>query len=138
PASFSDGAWVAELAGVADPGLVTDAVARVLPLPSFAEGRPDDAVLAFLAARNLLLVLDNCEHVLAGAAGLADRLLDAAPAVTILATSRVPLGVVGEARFLLGPLSQPGQDAALSELLDSDAVRLFVGRARAVRPRFAL
>jgi len=136
--NFADGSWVVELAGIADPGLVTDAVARALPLPSFAGGSPDEAVSGFLAAKTMLLVLDNCEHVLVGAAELADRLLDVAPAVTILATSRVPLGVTGEARFPLGPLGLPDQHADLADLLSSEAVRLFVARARAVRPRFAL
>jgi predicted ATPase/class 3 adenylate cyclase len=135
---FADGAWVVELAGIAVPGLVTDAVARVLPLPSFAGGSPAEAVFGFLATRSMLLMLDNCEHVLTGAAELADRLLDTAPGVTILATSRVPLGVTGEARFLLGPLSLPGENAAMADLVGSEAVRLFVERAKAVRPRFAL
>ena len=85
-----------ELAAVTGADLVADAVARELPLPGFG-GSPADAVLAFLASRNLLLVLDNCEHVLAGAADLADRLLDAAPDVRALATSRVPLEITGEA-----------------------------------------
>ncbi len=136
--SFAQGAWVVELAGVTGAELVTDAVARELPLPGFAGGSPDDAVLAFLASRNLLLVLDNCEHVLAGAAELADRLLDAAPDVRALATSRMPLEVAGEARFQLGPLPLAPPDAALEDLLDADAVRLFVARARSARPHFGL
>jgi predicted ATPase/class 3 adenylate cyclase len=136
--SFADGAWVVELDAVADPALVTDAVARALPLPAFAGGRPAEAVLAYLATRNLLLVVDNCEHVLAGAAGFVDQLLDVAQGVTVVATSRVPLDVLGEMRFMLGPLPLPPEDAALEELLDADAVRLFVARARAASSRFGL
>jgi predicted ATPase len=128
---------VVELAAVTGADLVADAVARELPLPGFG-GSPTDAVLAFLASRNLLLVLDNCEHVLAGAADLADRLLDAAPDVRALATSRVPLEITGEARFQLGPLPLAPAGAVLEDLLDADAVRLFVARARSARPRFGL
>ena len=136
--SFAEGAWVVELDAVADRGLVTDAVARVLPLPAFAGSRPAETVLAFLATRNLLLVLDNCEHVLAGAAGFVDQLLNIAQGVTVVATSRVPLDVLGEMRFMLGPLPLAPEDAALEELLDADAVRLFVARARAANSRFGL
>jgi predicted ATPase/class 3 adenylate cyclase len=127
--SFAHGAWVVELAAVADPGLVTDAVARALPLPGAAAGNPAAALLAFLADRELLLVLDNCEHLLAGAAELADQVLDSAPGISMLATSRVPLDVLGEVRFGAG--AWPPQD-----LLGYDAVRLFVERAKAARPRF--
>jgi predicted ATPase/class 3 adenylate cyclase len=133
--SFAQGAWVVELAAVADPGLVADAVARALPVPAPA-GNPAEALLAFLADRELLLVLDNCEHVLAGAAELADQVLDGAPGVTVLATSRVPLDVLGEVRFGLEPLRLPSAGAGTQDLLAYDAVRLFVERARAVRPRF--
>jgi class 3 adenylate cyclase len=136
--SFAQGAWVVELDAVADAALVADAVARTLPLPPFAGGGPAESVLGFLTTRNLLLVLDNCEHVLAGAAELVDRVLDVAPAVTVVATSRVPLDVLGEIRFPLGPLALAPPDAALKDLLDADAVRLFVARAQAARPRFVL
>ncbi len=136
--SYTQGAWVVELDTIADAALVTDAVARALPLPAFAGGRPADALLAFLATRSLLLVLDNCEHILEGAADLVDRLLDVAPGVTIVATSRVPLNVVGEIRFLLGPLGLAPEDAVLEDLLDADAVRLFVARATAASSGFGL
>jgi predicted ATPase/class 3 adenylate cyclase len=136
--SFAQGAWVVELAAVADPGLVADAVARALPLPAASAGSPAAALVAFLAERELLLVLDNCEHVLAGAADLADRVLDGAPGVTMLATSRVPLDVLGEVRFGLQPLGLPSAGAETQDLLDYDAIRLFVERARAARPRFGI
>jgi predicted ATPase/class 3 adenylate cyclase len=134
--SFAHGAWVVELAAVGESALVADAVARALPLP--AASGPAAAVQAFLADRELLLVLDNCEHVLNGAAELADQLLDAAPGVTVLATSRVPLDVIGEIRFALEPLSLPPAWAAPREVLHFDATRLFVERARAARPGFAV
>jgi predicted ATPase/class 3 adenylate cyclase len=137
--SFAHGAWVVELAAVADPGLVTDAVARALPLPAAAAGNPAAALLAFLADRELLLVLDNCEHVVAGAAELADQVLDGAPGISMLATSRVPLDVLGEVRFGLEPLALPSAGAGgwpPQDLLGYDAVRLFVERAKAARPRF--
>jgi predicted ATPase/class 3 adenylate cyclase len=136
--TYEHGAWVVELDAVSDPGLVADAAARALPMPAFAGGSPAENMMAFLASRNLLLVLDNCEHVAEGAAELADRLLDAAPGVTLLATSRVPLELAGEARFALGPLPLAADGVPLAELLDVDAVRLFTARAQAVRPAFRL
>lgn len=135
--SFAQGAWVVELAAVSGSGLVADAVARALPLPAAGAGTAE-AVLAFLAGRELLLVLDNCEHVQDGAAELTDWLLDEAPGIRVLATSRMPLAVAGEARFGLQPLGLPPDQADISDLLDSEAVRLFVERARTARPQFAV
>ena len=134
--SFAQGAWVVELAAIGESVLVADAVARALPLP--AGSGQAAAVQAFLADRELLLILDNCEHVLNGAAELADQLLDGAPGVKVLATSRVPLDVIGEIRFGLEPLSLPPAWAMPQEVLHFDATRLFVERARAARPGFAV
>ena len=136
--SFNHGVWVVELAPIADSNLVADATASVLPLPELVASDSIEVVLTFLADKELLLILDNCEQVLAGVAELADRLMDDAPQVTVLATSRVPLDVIGEVRFLLEPLALPEPDAAIDELLSAEAIRLFVDRARAVKAGFVL
>ena len=99
-------------------------------------GVPVGEVLArVLAPQQLLLVLDNCEHVMGAAAGLCAGLLAACDEVRVLATSREPLGVSGEARYRLGPLSLPGADDAAA---GSEAVRLFADRARLADAGFAL
>ncbi|MBO3748068.1 winged helix-turn-helix domain-containing protein [Streptosporangiaceae bacterium NEAU-GS5] len=132
--SDRDGAWLVELAPLTDPAEVAQAVLtavgpREAPLLS-ARGRlgagpelgPEDRLITLLNRRELLIVLDNCEHVVAAAAALADRLLAECPRVRILATSREPLGITGE---MLWPITSLGLDAA---------VRLFAERAAAARP----
>ncbi|MBE1537363.1 ATP-binding protein [Actinomadura algeriensis] len=103
--------------------------------------RPGDAaqrLVAALAGRAMLLVLDNCEHVVAQAAGLARRLLSACPRLRVLATSREVLAVTGEAVWPLPPLALPPAGTPPEELAEYPAVRLFADRARAVRPGFAV
>jgi predicted ATPase/class 3 adenylate cyclase/DNA-binding CsgD family transcriptional regulator len=134
---FADGVWLAELAPVQDPELVPSAVAAALGVRE-QPGVPVTEVLArALARRQLLLVLDNCEHVIAAAAGLCARLLDACDDVRILATSREPLAVGGEARYRLEPLSLPGPGEA-NGAGGSEAVALFADRARSADAHFAL
>jgi len=132
---FADGVWLAELAGVGDPALVPVAVAGALGVPLGRGGSVVEALDEVLARRQLLVVLDNCEHVLGAAAQLCGALLPAADDVRVLATSREPLGLAGEARYRLGPLglSGPAGDAARSE-----AVALFTDRARQFDPHFTL
>ena len=134
---FADGAWLAELAPVQDPGLVAAVVAAVLGVRE-QPGVPLAGVLGRALARwQLLLVLDNCEHVIGAAAELCAGLLAACDDVRVLATSREPLRIAGEARYRLGPLSLPvGGDPAGAG--GSDAVALFVDRARQVDPGFVL
>jgi predicted ATPase/DNA-binding SARP family transcriptional activator len=136
PSPWSELAWV-ELARVEDEAQVPAAVAGVL---GAREGlaRPDAASLgAFLGDRSLLLVLDNCEHVVDACAALVDGLLRAAPGLRVLATSRAALGVPGERAWLVPALSLPASDD-LPALEGSEAARLFVARARDVAPDFAL
>ena len=120
---FQQGAWFCDLAPVADPDLVVDAVAEALGMK-----RPTTDLLQSLRQQlrdqTVLLVLDNCEHLLASSATLARELLAAAGRVRILATSRTPLGVIGEAIWRLEPLPH------------GDAVRLFEDRPRAAVPEF--
>src|SRR5215468_10925827 len=133
---FADGVWQAELAGVADPGLVPAAVATALGLQH--SGGPVTAALAdVLAARQVLLVLDNCEHLIDAVAGLCGTLLPAADDVRVPATSREPARVGGEARYRLPPLGlpEPGQDGAAG---GSAAVALFADRARQADPHFTM
>ncbi|MDL4816038.1 BTAD domain-containing putative transcriptional regulator [Actinomadura opuntiae] len=144
-----DGVWAAELAPVTDPGEVPAAVLAALGLREAAlpmPGRraappaadPLDRLVTALAGKRLLLVLDNCEHLLDAAARLADRVLAACPGVRILATSREPLGITGETLWTVGPLEAPPPSAAPEKALARPAVRLLADRAAAVSPGFAV
>lgn len=134
-----DGSTVADLARVADPAQVPGALASALSVGE-APGRSlTDAIVARLRHRRLLMVLDNCEHVTAACAELVADLLSGCPLVRVLATSREPLSLAGELVWQVQPLSLPADSASdLDELLESEAVRLFVERAAAVEPEFAL
>ena len=137
---FEAGAALVELAELTDPRLIPDAVAASLDLRALPGQDLVDAVIEFLAPRRLLLVLDNCEHVLAATASLVDALLRAAPRVTIVATSREPLRVPGEVVFRVPSLDipDPGQDLPPSQLGQYEAVSLFIERAAAASPGFVL
>jgi len=142
-ARFPDGVWLAELAPVRDPALVPHTVATAIGLDPSAlagSGRPPDEVLSDqLRHRRLLVILDNCEHLVAAAARLAHAILSRCPDVTALATSREVLALPGEAVVRLGPLSMPSPGATrLDDLTDSDAVTLFCERARESIAGFAL
>jgi len=134
---FADGVWLAELAAVGDPAQVAAAVAAALGIRELPSVAAADALARALARRQLLLVLDNCEQVIGAAAELCGRLLLGADDVRVLATSREPLRIAGEARYRLGPLSlpDPGDPAAAD---GSEAVALFADRARRADASFAL
>ncbi|MEV7808527.1 BTAD domain-containing putative transcriptional regulator [Microbispora sp. NPDC088329] len=144
---YGEGAWLAELAPLTDPA---DVVRSVLAaLGADAEPRvggdwrrdppdPAERLVASLAGRELLLILDNCEHVIDAAAGLAELVLRRCAGVRVLATSREPLGVPGEALAPIPPLALPPEGVAPDEAREHPAVRLLVDRARAVSPGFAL
>ena len=133
---FADGAWLAELAPVRDPALVPAVVAAALGVRE-QPGLPAAGALArVLARQQLLLVLDNCEHVIGAAAELCAGLLAACDDVRVLATSREPLRVAGEAGYRLGPLALPGPDDA--DAAGCEAVALFAERARQADAHFAL
>jgi len=136
---FRHGAWFVDLAGVRDAEGVAIAAADVLGVRK-ARGRPVLASLAsWLARKQLLLVLDNCEHLLPACAALADAVLRSAPGVRVLATSREPLGVEGEQAQPVPPLSLPAPEVADPRLLlRFEAVRLFVERAVLAWPGFVL
>jgi LuxR family maltose regulon positive regulatory protein len=122
---FADGAVFVELAALRDPRLVAASIAAAIDIRETLTASSDDELLGLLAHRQVLLVLDNFEHV-TGAATLVASVIEACPRVSILVTSRTPLRVRAERRFPLDPLSVP------------EAVRLFTDRAQAVSPGFAL
>jgi predicted ATPase/class 3 adenylate cyclase len=136
--AFPDGAWLCEFAPVTDPDAVWETVAaclRVQPLP----GRTlDESVLDYLAAKRLVLVLDNCEHLLDASARLVDAIERRCPQVAVLATSREGLGLAGERMIAVPSLGLPAGDAEGDELRQADAVRLFGERAGAAKSDFAL
>ena len=137
---YQDGVWLAELAAVAEGSLVVGAVAEVLGVPE-QPGRPPGATLVdALRDKHLLLVLDNCEHVVDSVAHLAEYLLRSCPGLRILATSREILGAAGEVYWQAPPLSgpDPANEDTPEELEGYESVRLFVQRARYRNPAFVL
>jgi predicted ATPase/DNA-binding winged helix-turn-helix (wHTH) protein len=137
--AYEHGVWLVDLAPLHDPGLVPSAVATVLGLEIRTED-PLPALVAALRDNRMLLMLDNCEHVIDAAAGLAAAVLSGASGVTILATSREPLGVPGERVHRLGALSSPEPSPGLTavEAAAFPAVQLFVERVSAIVEDFAL
>ena len=138
--AYPDGVWFVELAPLSDPALTPQAVAAALDVPEQPNRPIEDTLADHLRARSALLVLDNCEHLVDGTARLADALLRACPNLRILATSREPLDLPGEAVWTVPPLTLPDADGArtVEGLLRTEAVRLFVDRARSRLPGFEL
>ncbi len=136
----ADGVWFVDLAPLSDPRLVPQVVASVLGVKE-TTGRPViEAVLSYVRDRSLLIVLDNCEHLVAACAEVAHLLLQAGPQVRILASSREPLHVGGEVTYAVPPLPTPdaGAEMPLERLSRFESVRLFTDRATAARPAFAV
>jgi predicted ATPase len=138
-ATFPDGVWLADVSSLVDPTRVAEAVAISFGLQE-APGRPIiDVLLDHVRGKHLLLVLDNCEHLLEATADLADRMLSAADGVRVVATSREGLGVEGERLFAVRSLSVPAAAKTdLHAVESSDAVQLFVDRARVAGHDFAV
>ncbi len=137
---FPKGVWLVELAPLADADLVVQSVATVFNVRE-AAGRPLlDSLIDYLKPRDLLLILDNCEHLIAAAANLAGALLRGCPHLRVLATSREPLGVAGEAAYRVPPLSRPDPARVLSaaQLGEFEASQLFIERAVLSNPQFAV
>jgi predicted ATPase/class 3 adenylate cyclase/DNA-binding CsgD family transcriptional regulator len=126
-ADFGDGAWYVDLAPITDPGLVPVAVAGALGLADQPSGSTTDTLHRFVGDRRMLVLLDNCEHLLDATAALTTTLLSVCPGLTLLATSREPIGVAGEVTWRVPSLS-----------LDDDAIELFVDRARRARSDFTM
>ncbi|HWD82673.1 MAG TPA: BTAD domain-containing putative transcriptional regulator [Kribbella sp.] len=138
--SYADGVWIADLVPVADPQLVADSVAAALGLDPAAGSDSTRTLITRLAPRNLLLVLDNCEHLLAACAGLASAIRRSCPGVSLLATSREPLHAPGEVTLRVPSLElpEPSDARELDRLGTLSSVRLFVDRAQDVRRGFVL
>ena len=137
---FPDGVWLVELAPLSDPALVPQAMATALGVKD-QTGRPDlGALKSHLRARQLLVVLDNCEHLVEACAGLVEALLMACPDFKVLATSREALATAGEITFAVPSLPVPtvAQTRSLEHVGRSAAVQLLVDRARLVQPQFTL
>ena len=138
--SFSGGAWLVELADVRDPGLVGNAVSAALDLRDQAATEPSALLRTYLRDKDLLLVVDNCEHLLGAAAELVSDVLTYAPGVRVIATSREPLSVQGEHLVPVPPLELPSgtEYESLPQLRQKEAVMLFVERADAASGGFEL
>lgn len=129
---FPGGAWLVELAEITEPALVGHAALAALDLRDQAATEPVDLLLAYLRDKRLLLVVDNCEHLLDATAQLLTAIMRAAPRVRVIATSREPLSVTGEHVLAVPPLTLPADPAALlARLRQNEAVTLFVERAAA-------
>jgi predicted ATPase/class 3 adenylate cyclase/DNA-binding CsgD family transcriptional regulator len=126
-AEFGDGVWYIDLAPVTHPGVVAVAVARALGVPDQPGRFTMDTLLRFVRDRQMLVVLDNCEHLLDASAELVVALLGGAPGLTVLATSREQIGVAGEVSWRVPSLS-----------LADEAIELFIDRARRARPDFRI
>lgn len=135
----ADGVWLVDLAPLADPALLPRAVASVLGVIEGPRRSLADALAWLLRERDVLLILDNCEHLIEACTGLVERLLPACPAVRVIATSREPLGIAGEQLYDVSPLTAPVEgERDPARLGENEAVRFFVDRARLARPHFAL
>jgi predicted ATPase/class 3 adenylate cyclase len=136
---FSDGVWLVELAPLADPALILQTIASVLNVRTQMGALLKDIVLDYLRAKNLLLIFDNCEHLVEASAQLADEFLHNAPNIKIIASSREALGIGGEIVYRVPSLSLPNQAQASREALAGfESIQLFVERARAANPKFDL
>ena len=139
--AFDDGVWLVELASLDDPLLVPSAIAAVFNVSDAGESRPlIDRIASMLAEKRLLIVLDNCEHVIGAAAGAVERLLQQCPAVRVLATSRQSLGAAGEEQYRLPSLLIPpaGETTSAARAMEFGAVVLFAARAKSARRSFTL
>ena len=138
--AFPGGVWLVELAALSSPALVVQEVATGLGVREQAEQSLLQTLTEYLREKQLLLVLDNCEHLLTGCASVAAALLRACPDVRLLATSREPLGIAGEQVYRVPCLSLPDPKQALAatpeNLAAFESVRLFIERAQAVKPEF--
>jgi len=136
--AFADGVWLVELAALSDPRLVPQAVAQALELKEQPGKSVSETVSGWLASKRVLLVLDNAEHVIDGCVRLLDEILRHGPDVAILATSRERLGMTGELTYRVPSLTVPGtNETSTPEMVSRyEGVRLFVDRAKLVRPDF--
>jgi predicted ATPase len=136
--SYEDGAWFCELALLADPDELEPVVAAALGVAPRNGLSLSESIVEFLRMKRLLLVLDNCEHVLDAAAGFVESALAASPGLRVLATSREGLAIAGEQVRPLRPLPTPGAAAEVEVIATTDSVAMFTERAQAARPDFVV
>jgi predicted ATPase/class 3 adenylate cyclase len=135
---FPDGVFFVELGGINDTSAIDESIAATLLVQQQPGQTITESLLSFLGNKRLLLVIDNCEHLLEATAYLVLRMLGVAPGLRVLTTSREALRIDGEQVFTVPSLAVPDESTSLDVLVTSDAVRLFVDRARATRSEFAL
>ncbi len=146
--TYADGVWLVDLAPLREPALVPQLVTQALGLRPIADQPLLETLLSYVQSKQVLLILDNCEHLIEACAQLAQELLSHAPKLRILATSRVALAIAGETIYPISGLDWPAMDREvgrdtkarpdLAEVMRYDAFRLFVERARAASPNFAV
>ena len=135
---FADGVWIAELASLSDPQLVPITVASTIGLELISGVVSPERIAASLGSKHIMLVLDNCEHVIDAAAEMVEAILHANPVGRVIATSREPLRAESEHLYRVSPLAVPAEDVqALEDLLLHGAVALFVARAQEADPHFS-
>lgn len=136
--AYPDGIWLVELAPLTDPELLPLVVATALGIAAAPNEPLQASLIAALKPKEILLLLDNCEHLIQACARLAEAILQQCPAARVLATSREALGIAGEVRWPVPPLAMPPEDATLplAKVTRYASARLFVERARAARPTF--
>jgi len=136
---FAEGTWLVELAAIVDPAMVPSAVMTALRIDVSSNRNPQDALISRLKGQELLLLLDNCEHLIDAVAKLVKAIMAAAPKLRVLASSQEPLGIAGEEVYRLPSLAVPDAgEISIQEALSAGAVRLFVERAKAADRRFVL
>jgi predicted ATPase/class 3 adenylate cyclase len=136
---FADGVWFIELAALADPELILQTIGSVVNVRAQIGMPLREILIDFLRAKNLLLILDNCEHLVEACAQLADELLRSAPALKIIASSREALGINGEKIYRVPSLSSPDQEQDIRAGVEGfESIQLFVDRARSANPKFEL
>lgn len=134
---FENGVWFIELAALRDSESILQTILSVFKIPTEA-GNPMDALFGFLKEKELLIVIDNCEHLISGSAAIAEAILTSCPKVKIIATTREPLRIMGEIILNISALSFPEETQKITpdSLMDYEAVKLFVNRAIAVKNDF--
>lgn len=135
---YADGVWFVDFAPLTDAALVPQQVAKTLGVQEQPQRAVTETLIQFLANKSLLLILDNCEHLVSACAVLAETLVTQCASLHVLATSREPLGIGGEMVWRVPTLTVPPAQDFSQWLMQYEAVRLFVERARAVNPRFVL
>lgn len=137
-AAFPDGVWFVDLAPLSDPALVPQAFAAIFDLRESSQSSLIESLKIYLRTKNLLVILDNCEHLIQACADLSDALLRAVPNLKILATSREGLNIAGETSFRVPSLSlpDPDQPTPFETMREFESIQLFVERARAANTKF--